>query len=139
MQLVRRTLAGAALTLIAAFAGAAEVNGKAPPTAAEAKAFVEEAETRLIQLSIDAGRADWVRSTNITDDTEMLAAQANEKAIAAGVEYAKKAARFDGLKVPETVARKLLLLKNSLTLAAPENPKEAAEVSRIAAAMEGVY
>jgi peptidyl-dipeptidase A len=139
MQLVRSTLAGAALALVAALAGAAEVDTKAPPTAAEAKALVEEAEARLMQLWIDAGRADWVRATNITDDTEMIAAQANERAIAAGVEYAKRATRFDGLKLPDDVARKLLLLKNSLTLAAPENPKEAAEVSRIAAAMEGVY
>ena len=143
MKLVRRTLAGAALTLIATFGSAAEVSKKAipkaPPTAAEAKVFVEEAEARLMQLSIDAGRADWVRATNITDDTEMIAAQANERAIAAGVEYAKKAARFDGLRVPDEVARKLMLLKNSLTLAAPADPREAAEVSRIAAAMEGAY
>ncbi|MGH9400369.1 MAG: M2 family metallopeptidase, partial [Thermoanaerobaculia bacterium] len=122
---------------------AAEVEKKATagaaPTAAEAKALVEEAENRLLQLSIEAGRADWVRATHITDDTETIAAKANERAIAAGVEYAKKATRFDGLNLPADVARKLLLLKLSLTLAAPADPKEAAELTRITAAMEGVY
>ena len=119
------------MMLIAALAGAAEVAKKAipkaPPTAAEAKVFVEEAEARLMKLWIDPSRADWVKSTYITDDTETLAAQANEKAISAGVEYAKKAARFDGLKLPADIERKLKLLKLSLTLAAPADPKEAAE------------
>ncbi len=117
--------------------GAAEM--AKPPTAEEATQFVDEAEQTLLKLWIDAGRADWVKSTYITDDTEILAAQANEKAIAAGVRYAKLATRFDGLKVPEETARKLKLLKLSLTLAAPADPGESAELTRIAAAMEGAY
>src|ERR1700692_3341925 len=79
--------------------------GKAA-TVAEAKAFLEEAEARLMALATDAGRAAWVQSTHITDDTEILAAQANERSIAATVAYAKKATRFDGLKLPEELARK---------------------------------
>ncbi len=46
---------------------------------------------------MDASRASWVQSTYITDDTEILAAQANEKLIAATAAVAKKASRFDGL------------------------------------------
>ena len=134
----------AAAAMVCAVSGiAAELGNQSSagpaPTAAEAKAFVEEAEATLLKLWIDAGRADWVRSTHITDDTEALAAQANERAIVAGVAYAKKATRFDGLKLPADVARKLQLLKLSLTLAAPSEPKEAAELTRITAAMEGVY
>src|SRR6266536_326394 len=67
------------------------------PTVAEAKAFLDEAEGRLLALATDAGRAGWVQSTYITDDTEILAAQANERQIAATVAYAKKATRFDKL------------------------------------------
>src|SRR5687767_13999669 len=117
---------------------AAAPRGKAP-TAAEAKAFVEEAEARLLELYEEAGRAGWVQATYITDDTEILAAKANERAIAAGVEYAKKATRFDKLKLPEDVARKLKLLKVGLTLAAPSNPKDSEEVTRLQASMEGTY
>src|SRR5438128_2871021 len=109
------------------------------PAVAEAKAFVDEAEAKLLELSVEASRAGWVQSTYITDDTEVLAAKANERAINAGVEYAKRATRYDKLKLPEDVARKMLLLKNGLTLAAPSNPKESEEVTRIAAAMEGAY
>ncbi|HYB53996.1 MAG TPA: M2 family metallopeptidase, partial [Thermoanaerobaculia bacterium] len=110
-----------------------------PPTVAEARAFLEEAEARLLALSVEESRTGWVQSTYITDDTEILHAQANERLIAATAEDAKRAARFDGLKLPEDVARRLKLLKVSLTLAAPADPKESAEVTRIAASLEGAY
>ncbi len=110
-----------------------------PPTVAEAKAFLDEAEQKLLALSVDASRAGWVQSTYITDDTEILAAQANERQIAATVAYAKQAARFDGLKLPEDLTRKMTLLRLSLTLAAPSDPKESEELTRITAGMEGTY
>jgi peptidyl-dipeptidase A len=110
-----------------------------PATVAEAKAFLDEAEAKLLALATDAGRAAWVQSTYITDDTEILAAQANERLIAATVAYAKKATRFDGLKLPADLARKIKLLKLSLTLAAPSDPKESEELTRITAGMEGAY
>jgi len=110
-----------------------------PPTAAEAKAFLEEAEAKLHALSVDESRTGWVQSTYITDDTELLHAQANEKLIAATAADAKQAARFDEVALPEELARKMKLLKVNLTLAAPANPKESEEVTRIAAALEGMY
>ena len=54
----------------------------------EAEKFLADAEKRLMDLSIKAGRADWVKSTYITDDTEQLAAEANENLIAATTELA---------------------------------------------------
>jgi peptidyl-dipeptidase A len=110
-----------------------------PATAAAAKTFLDEVETKLLALATDAGRAAWVQSTFITDDTEILAAQANERQIAATVAYAKKATGFDNVKLPDDLARKLKLLKISLTLATPSDPKEAEELTRITAAMEGAY
>jgi peptidyl-dipeptidase A len=111
----------------------------APPTVEEARKFVEDAEARLLDLDVRTARADWVHNTHITDDTEVLAAQANERLVAAKVELAKAATRFDGLKLPEDVARKLTLLKLAMTLSAPSDPKEAAELTRIVAGMEGTY
>jgi peptidyl-dipeptidase A len=109
------------------------------PTAAEAKAFLEDAEAKLLALSVDEGRAGWVQSTYITDDTEVLHAQANERFIAATADFAKQAARFDGVSLPDELARKIKLLKVNLTLAAPSDRKESEEVTRIAAALEGAY
>lgn len=110
-----------------------------PPTVEEAREFLKEAEDRLLVLSEAAGRAAWVQATYITEDTEILAAQANGRSIAAGVAFAKRAARFDTLKLPPVLARKMKLLKLSLTLAAPANPKESEELTRIVASMEGTY
>jgi peptidyl-dipeptidase A len=110
-----------------------------PPTAAEAKAFMDNVERTLLELTTNAQRSDWVKSTYITGDTEILSAQGNERLIAATVEFAKKATRFDKLALPPDLARKFKLLKLSLTLAAPADPKEAAELTRIVASMEGAY
>jgi peptidyl-dipeptidase A len=109
------------------------------PSPAEAKAYADDAERNLLKLWIDQGRADWVKSTFITDDTETLAAQFADRTISASVKYAKGAVRFDGVPADEATARKLKLLRLSMTLAAPADPAESAEVTRIATAMEGMY
>jgi peptidyl-dipeptidase A len=124
---------------VAAALVTATVGAAPPPTVEEARRFVDEAEARLLALSVESQRADWVKSTFITDDTETLAAQANQRRIAATIELAKQATRFDGLKLPADVARKLLLLKVSLDLPAPQDPAKAAELTRIVAGMEGAY
>ena len=112
---------------------------KTPPTIAEARAFLDDAEARLLIIGTEASRASWVQSNFITDDTEALSALASERAIALAVELAKKATRFDKTALPEDMTRKMRLLKLGLTLAAPDNPKERAEVTRLAASLEGVY
>src|SRR5579871_5314119 len=109
------------------------------PTPEEARRFIDDAEQKLLVLGVDAARADWIKSTYITDDTEAIAAKLDERSINATVEYAKQATRFDGLKLDPVTERKLKLLKVSLTLATPSDPKESEELTRIAAAMEGTY
>jgi peptidyl-dipeptidase A len=128
------------VAIVAPLVGAA-VKQPAPPkpSIAEAQAFMDQAEAKLSVLSDDAGRADWVHATYITGDTEALAAQADERLIAATVELLKQAKRFDGLDLPRELARKFKLLKLSLTLAAPSDPKESAELTRLVASMEGAY
>lgn len=111
----------------------------APPTNAEAKAFVDETEAKLLALTAESDQAAWVAANFITDDTEAIAALAAERRMAAAADLAKRATRFDGLALPADVARKLKLLKLSLVLAAPANPAESAELARLAASMEGAY
>jgi peptidyl-dipeptidase A len=108
-------------------------------TPEEARQFINDAEQKLLTLGIEAGRADWIKSTYITDDTEAMAAKIDERAIAATVDYAKQATRFDGLQLDPVTDRKLKLLKLSLTIATPSDPKESEELTRIVAGMEGMY
>ena len=108
-------------------------------TPEEAKAFIDGAEQKLLELNNDGQRADWIKDTYITDDTEAVAAIMDERAINAAVGYAKQATRFDGLTLDPVTARKIKLLKLSLTIATPNDPKESEELTRIAAGMEGTY
>ncbi|HEU4933455.1 MAG TPA: M2 family metallopeptidase, partial [Pyrinomonadaceae bacterium] len=107
--------------------------------AGDADKFLADAEKRLMDLSIKAGRADWVKSTFVTDDTETLAAEANENLIAATTELAEQARRFDNVDLSPESKRKLKLLKLSLTLPAPKDPALRSELTKIAAGMEGDY
>jgi peptidyl-dipeptidase A len=108
-------------------------------TPEDARKFMDDVEQKLLLLGVDASMADWVRSTYIIDDTETLAAKLDERAIATTVQYAKQSTRFDGLKLDPVTARKIKLLKLSLTIATPADPKESAELTRIVSGMEGAY
>ena len=130
-------LRSAACLLVAIPALAFAADPKATPE--QARTFIGDAEQKLLVLGVDAARADWIKSTYITDDTELLSAKLDERSIAATVDYAKQATRFDGLKLDPVTARKLKLLKLSLTIATPADPKKSEDLTRIVAEMEGTY
>jgi peptidyl-dipeptidase A len=108
-------------------------------TPEEARKFINDVERKLLVLGVDSAQADWIKSTYITDDTEAIAAKLDERSIAATVKYAKESTRFDGLKLDPVTARKIKLLKLSLTIATPSDPKESEELTRIVSGMEGTY
>src|ERR1051326_1976112 len=127
------SLAFAVTSLSPAFAA----DSKATPE--EARKFINEVEQKLLVLNVDSAQADWIKSTYITDDTEAIAAKLDERAIAATVKYAKEATRFDGLTLDPVTARKIKLLKLSLTIATPSDPNESEELTRLVSGMEGTY
>ncbi len=135
MRLRTPVIAG---TLLVA-ATAAMLSAAAKKTPADAVKFLQKAEADLLNLSVDSGRADWIKSTYIIDDSEALSAQMNEKLIGATASYAKEAAEYSRMALDPVSDRKLKMLKNALTLAAPADAKESAEVTRILASMEGTY
>ena len=106
---------------------------------AEARQFLESVNERLLDMSVDFSMADWTRATNITDDTERMAAKANDRVMSANAQMAKEASRFDAVKLPVDLARQMRLLKLSLTIAPPANKAESSELARILAEMEGIY
>ncbi|MGZ4875001.1 MAG: M2 family metallopeptidase [Candidatus Angelobacter sp.] len=138
--------AGTALAQTAAKTPATKTAGqpsathaKGAATAAEAQAFMKKAEEQLLDLGVRAGRASWVQENFITDDTETMSAQANEKLTAVVTQLALEARRFDGLKLPPDLARKFLLLKLSLTAPAPNNDAERKELTELASKLDGMY
>jgi peptidyl-dipeptidase A len=114
-------------------------NPQGPPTVEEARKFTDAAEQRLLDLMIKSGRAQWVQETFITHDTEQIAADADQRVKAAVSELAAQSRRYDGMQLPADVARKLKLIKLSVDIPAPQNPKESAELSQINATLQSDY
>ncbi|MGZ4814490.1 MAG: M2 family metallopeptidase [Terriglobales bacterium] len=112
---------------------------QAKPTVAEAERFVAAAEKELNDLGLKAQRAGWVQENFITEDTEQIASDANDALTEAGTRLAKEAVRFDGLKLPYDTARKLKLIKLSLTVPAPSDERERQELTRIVVGMDSAY
>src|SRR3546814_15537148 len=67
---------------------------QAAPTAADAEAFVKQAEKELFDFSILNSRAQWVNSTYITDDTDALAAHFGPIGTEMSVRFANDAATY---------------------------------------------
>jgi peptidyl-dipeptidase A len=109
------------------------------PTVEEARKFIADVEARLYDLTVATQRAQWVQSTFITEDTEAMAARANEVLVAETVKLVKESGRYDKVQLPEDLRRRIEMLKRSLTLAAPSDPRKGAELARLAAGLEGAY
>ena len=109
------------------------------PTPEDAREFVEGAESRLLTLWVAAQRAAWVQETFITPDTEEMAAEADQAVKAATAELAGQARRYQGLQLPEDVARKLKLISLSVDIPAPRDTAESTELSQINASLQSEY
>ena len=111
----------------------------AAPTAASAKAFLANANETTLKLGIQQSEASWVQQTFITDDTEAIAARANQAANEAGAKFARESVQYDHVQLSADERRQLNLLKVSLVLATPSDAKESDELSKIMARLESAY
>src|SRR2546421_10024904 len=69
---------------------ALEAQTSPAPTVAQAEEFMNKAEARLAELSIKVNQATWVHDNFITEDTEALAADANDENTAVTTELVSK-------------------------------------------------
>ena len=110
------------------------------PDAAQAEAFVGQAEKELAAHSVLAERAEWINRTYITEDTDALAAVFGARGTELGMRLAKGAAKFDGTPgLSFDVRRKLNALKQSIILPAPDQPGAAGELNVIATRLQSQY
>src|SRR5262245_30224272 len=106
---------------------------------ADATAFLDTVNASLLRLGVAQSQAGWVQQNFITEDTEAISARANQEYADAIAKYAKDAVRFDKVEVPADQRRQLNLLKVSLVLAPPADPKESEELSKIMERLESAY
>jgi peptidyl-dipeptidase A len=113
----------------------------APATSNETdlKAFLDNVDTTLLRLSNEANQAGWTQATYITPDTEAMSARASEAYMNAVTDFAKRAATFNAETGTEMQQRQLTVLKNSLTMASPAEPKESAELAKLVTSMDASY
>lgn len=130
-----KLMAACALAVLACAAPAAAQQ----PTAADAKAFVENAEAQLDRVNAFANRAQWVRANFITEDTQWLEAKANAEQNELVTRLATEAARFNGVQVDPVTARKLKLLKLYLVSPAPNRPGAAEELAGLVTKLDSTY
>jgi peptidyl-dipeptidase A len=91
------------------------------------------------KLEIESNQASWVQQNFITDDTEALEARVNQRVTDAIAKFAKDAVAYDKVSVSPAERRQLQLLKNSLVMATPSDPKEGEELTTIMARLESTY
>jgi peptidyl-dipeptidase A len=140
MTAQRLTAAAAVLLLIVSF-GCRNTGTVATP-AGDTKTvtqFLAEANDTLLKLGNAANEAGWVQDNFITVDTQAISARANEAYVNAVTDYAKRAARFPANAGTPEERRQLTVLKNTLTMAGPADPKKTAELTTIAARLAAAY
>ena len=105
----------------------------------DADAFVARVNKEIKATYPDLTAAQWLSSTYINDDSQRVAAKANERFLGQLNGWIKAAKPFEGQKMSPGSARAILLLKLSTSMPPPSDPEKLAELTRIASKMEGDY
>ena len=140
-----RFVSPAAVPLAVADAGAPEfVTRPGPPLEAapsldDARAFFKHVDEELRRLWVARDRASWANQTNLTDDTDALAADAESATAAYVLQAARESRRFDGLQLPYDLARMKSLLRLAQTVPAPDDEAARHELAQVGAAMASAY
>ena len=96
----------------------------APPTAADAAAFLKEVDARMLALGSDLSQAGWVQQNFITDDTEALNAKATKTFIEASRDSRRKRPGSTGWTCRPISGASSNLLKLSLVLVTPRTRRK---------------
>ncbi|MFT4198754.1 MAG: M2 family metallopeptidase [Pseudoxanthomonas sp.] len=114
-------------------------DGKAPPRGEDADAFVKRVNDEYRAQYPENSAAQWLSSTYIGEDSQRLAAAANQRSLAQLDTWIAQAARFEGQPLAPASDRAIHLLKLMSPLPAPRDPQQLAELTRIAVRMQGAY
>ena len=109
------------------------------PAAETADEFVARVNAEIKAAYPEQTSAQWLSSTFINDDSQRVAAKANERSLAQLNQWIEQAKAFDGTPMSPASRRALDMLKLMTAMPAPRDPKKLAELTEIAARMEGMY
>ena len=118
---------------------AAPVVSKPAPANETADQFIARINEEFRNTYAELSAAQWISSTYINDDSEMLAAKANERWLTQLNGWIEQARKYEGQPMSPQTARSIMLLKLMTAMPAPRDPTKLAELTRIATRMEGMY
>jgi peptidyl-dipeptidase A len=111
----------------------------AQPTPADADAFVAEFNAQARAMAPEMSAAQWISSTYINPDSQLVAAKANERYLTWLKDKIEQAKKFQGLELKPETGRALTLLKLQTSMPAPSDPKKLAELTALSTKLEGAY
>ncbi len=120
----------------------ASASGTAATVAPEdetADQFVARVNAEYKAMYPELTAAQWLSSTYINDDSQLLSSKANERFLAQLKSWIEQARRFEGKPMSAESARAIMLLKLGTSLPPPKDPAKLTELTKIAAKMEGDY
>jgi peptidyl-dipeptidase A len=132
---------GLLATVACGGASSRSVGPSMAPTVEEARAFMDDVEKQLRPLWVARDRAGWVNENFITDDTEALAAAAEDATAGYTGDAIRRSRRFDAIRaaMPPDLARKFYLLTTAQTIPAPSDPGRRSELAQIETWMTSAY
>ena len=111
----------------------------AAPADETADQFIARVNKEFMAMYPQLTAAQWLSSTYINDDSQLLSAKANERYLAQLNDWIAQAKRFEGQQMSPETARAIQLLKLATSMPAPTDPAQLAELTRIVTRMEGMY
>lgn len=114
----------------------------APPAAPQgetADQFIARVNDEYKKMYPEMTAAQWLSSTYINDDSQLLAAKGNERYLTQLNSWIEQAKKFEGQQMSPETARAIQLLKLATAMPAPKDPAKLAELTQIATRMEGTY
>ncbi|TDK25982.1 peptidase M2 family protein [Luteimonas aestuarii] len=101
--------------------------------------FIARVNAELKAMYPELTAAQWLSSTYINDDSQLLAAKSNEKYLTALNSWIEQAKRFEGQQMSPETARAIMLLKLGTAMPAPNDPVKLSDLAALATKMEGAY
>jgi peptidyl-dipeptidase A len=119
---------------------AAEAATTYPETPEGAKAWLAAVEAEYAAFSVEYGHVSWINATYLNHDSDTLAAKYGAELTLKQVAFANEAARYARVAgLDAETARKLDMLRNSISLPAPNRPGAAEELNDIATRLGSAY
>ena len=108
-------------------------------TAAEADAFVQRINDTLRKDLPALNSAQWLASTYINDDSQMVSSLANEHFLEKQKAFIAESRRFDGVALSVPTARAIKLLRNAMTLPPPDDATKLTKLTQLTTKLDGMY